>query len=278
MNSATCLNCSSELAVSQHFCANCGQKTSTHRITFAHFSHEFFHALTHADKGVLHLLKELTLRPGMVAREYLQGKRKKYFNPFTFFLLVMAFFVFSATILNKNLPRVEADPAVIARIPTEAGKASYIATMERAGKATTFMHKYSNLVGMIAVPFLSLITWLCFRRRGFNYSEHLVANLFFTSYNNLVFALFIIPLELVFNSLEGNRVLITIGMAFHAFYLAWGLSGFLQMRGFWNRTKVFFVGILATLLWILVSMTGISLYIYQNMYFYMFLLRMIGWA
>lgn len=273
MNPAICLNCSSELAISQHFCANCGQKTNTHRITFSHLLHDFFHALTHADKGVLHLLKELTLHPGTVAREYVRGKRKKYFNPITFFLLVMVLFVFAFTLLHQSQMKIGPDPAVLASIPTAEGKASYIAIMTRVGNASYVMAKYGNVVGMIAVPFLSLITWLCFRRKGYNYSEHLTANFFFTSYNNLVFALFIIPLELIFKDLKTNQLIILAGMLFHAIYLAWGLSGFLEMRGVWNRVKVFLVGIMATFLWMVLSLTVMAIYIYQSWDFYQFLLR-----
>ena len=276
MNPAICLNCSSELAISQHFCANCGQKASTHRITFSHLLHDFFHALTHADKGVLHLLKELTLHPGTVAREYVRGKRKKYFNPITFFLLVMVLFVFASTLLHKSLMKHGPDPSILASIPTAEGRAIYTAIMTRAGNAMYVMAKYGNVVGMIAVPFLSLITWLCFRRRGYNYSEHLTANFFFTSYNNLVFALFIIPLEMIFSGLQANQLIILAGMLFHSIYLAWGLSGFLEMRGVWNRVKVFLVGIMATFLWMVLSMTAMSLYIYQSRHFYRFLQRMFG--
>ena len=276
MNPTNCLNCRAELATSQRFCANCGQNTATHRITLPHFLHEFFHAFTHTDKGIFHLLKELTLRPGTVAREYLGGKRKKYFNPFTFFLLVMAVFVFTSTMLTKTLPEVKPDPAIVTRIPSPEGKAAYIATMERAGKAVVFMSKYSNVVGMIAVPFLSLITWLCFRRKGYNYGEHLTANLLFTSYNNLVFALFIIPLEAVWKSPSANQWLIACGLAFHAIYLSWGLSGFLLVRGFRKRLLVFLVSLMATGLWMLLSMTAMAIYIYQNKNFYQFILRAFG--
>lgn len=276
MNPAICLNCSSALANSQHFCANCGQKSDTHRISFSHLLHDFFHALTHADKGVLHLLKELTLRPGTVAREYVRGKRKKYFNPITFFLLVMVLFVFASTMLHQSVMKQGPDPAILASIPTAKGRAIYTAIMTRAGNAMYFMAKYGNVVGLIAVPFLSLITWLCYRRKGYNYSEHLTANFYFTSYNNLVFALFIIPLEIIFANLQANQLIILAAMIFHSIYLAWGLSGFLQMRGGWNRFKVFLVGIMATFLWMVLSMTAMALYIYQSRHFYMFLLRMAG--
>ena len=101
MSSPNCLNCEENLEVSAKFCPQCGQKTSTHRLTIAHILHDGLHALTHADKGIFHLLKDLAVKPGIVAREYIAGKRKRYFNPFTFFLIMMGLFVVSASYFNS---------------------------------------------------------------------------------------------------------------------------------------------------------------------------------
>ncbi|GEM_PF-4297466 len=85
MHPTDCLNCGAAWQPGMNYCPQCGQKTDIHRLTFTHILHEFFHAFTHADKGIFHLLKGLATQPGTVAREYVEGKRKKYFNPFTFF-------------------------------------------------------------------------------------------------------------------------------------------------------------------------------------------------
>src|SRR5689334_17205611 len=83
-----CKNC--EGSFEGKFCSNCGQKADIHRITLKHLFHELFHAITHADKGILLLAKDLLTRPGYVAREYLDGKRKKYFNPLSFMVITAA--------------------------------------------------------------------------------------------------------------------------------------------------------------------------------------------
>jgi hypothetical protein len=83
-----CKNC--EATVNGKFCSRCGQNADVHRITVGHLVHEFTHAITHADKGFLLLVKELLRKPGTVPREYLEGKRKKYFNPFSFLVIMTA--------------------------------------------------------------------------------------------------------------------------------------------------------------------------------------------
>lgn len=276
MHQANCLNCNVRLTPGAHFCGNCGQKADIHRLSFMHFLHEFFHAFTHADKGIFHLLKELTLRPGQVAREYMAGKRKKYFNPFTFFLIVMTLFVFSSTFFSKADLKIKPDPAVIAQIPTEAGKQEYINTITRVVEASGFMKHYGNIVGMIAVPFLSLITWAFYRRRGYNYAEHLTANLLFTSFNNLYFAILIVPLESLMRGSAGHYLVLLTGLLMHSIYLSWGISGFLHIRGFAQRTGVVLVCIMATVMWSLLTLLVMAVYIHRSWDFVRFFYSMFG--
>ena len=87
MHPTTCLNCGTLLTADDNFCPHCGQKSRIHRLTLVHIFHEFFHSFTHADKGFLGITADLAAKPGIVAREYIRGKRKKYFNPFTYYLL-----------------------------------------------------------------------------------------------------------------------------------------------------------------------------------------------
>jgi hypothetical protein len=83
-----CKNCDASL--NGKFCSHCGQKGDIHQITMPHLGHEVFHALTHTDKGILLLIKDLLRRPGTVAKEYIEGKRKKYFSPFSFIVISTA--------------------------------------------------------------------------------------------------------------------------------------------------------------------------------------------
>ncbi len=95
----SCKNCGNHFK--GIFCNNCGQKFAVERFSFGHISSEVIHAFTHADKGFFSLLKKMLINPGLVAYEYIvEFKRKKYFNLFTFFVLITAV---SAFIENKDL-------------------------------------------------------------------------------------------------------------------------------------------------------------------------------
>ncbi len=269
MESKHCLNCNHSLTKAQNFCSTCGQVASTHRFTIASFFHEGFHAVTHADKGLLYLLKELTIRPGQVAREYIEGKRKKYFNPFTFFLILMALFVFVETFvkssqINANKPV----PASISTIKDPELRTAMEIKHHRTMVARDFITKHGNLLAMFAIPFFALFFWLIYFRRSYNYSEHLVANLMFVTFSNLAFTLIVFPLQGVLRNTPWESMMPLVGLLLQAFYFAIAYKGFLQLKGFWPVTKIAMLSIVGIMLWSLVSLSGIAIYVMRNVHFY----------
>ncbi|SFC74802.1 Protein of unknown function [Spirosoma endophyticum] len=85
-----CPNCSATLE--SHFLhyPTCGRTANLPRFRVRHILDEFFQAIFSVDKGVLFLVKNLALQPGVTAREYVvETKRKKYVNPFSYLLLVL---------------------------------------------------------------------------------------------------------------------------------------------------------------------------------------------
>jgi Protein of unknown function (DUF3667) len=274
MQPTNCLNCGTDLQTGQRFCGQCGQQAAIHRFSVPHFLHEFFHAFTHADKGIFHLLKSLATRPGTTAREYINGRRKAYFSPFTFFLIIMGIYVLANAFFVKAPPEQEPDPQVLAHIPTEEGRQTYIGMLTRGNKVAHFMTKSANIVAMVAVPLIALITWLFFRRRRYNYAEHLTANLLFVVFSNLVFVILIFPLDALFKGHFFTRYFPFIGMFLQALYLFWCLNGFLELKSAGQRTKSLLVSFFAIVLWFVCCLTLMALYIYQSWDFYKFYGRM----
>ncbi|HYJ37617.1 MAG TPA: DUF3667 domain-containing protein [Chitinophagaceae bacterium] len=193
MHPTNCLNCGTILTADDQFCPSCGQKTNTHRFTLSHILHEFFHSFTHADKGFLGLTLDLAIKPGIVAREYIGGKRKKYFNPFTYYLLCTAIILFSVNLFTNLGQPLKADPKIVAKIPNEKSKQAYFKIINRTNTASAFMKRNLNTASNLFLPFYAFLSWIFFRRRGYNYSELLVAYMLFTSFSSLIIALFFTP-------------------------------------------------------------------------------------
>jgi hypothetical protein len=175
-----CKNC--ETTFEGKFCSNCSQKANTHRFTIPHFAHEAFHAITHTDKGILFLIKKLFRWPGIVAREYVEGKRKKYFNPMTFLLITMAIQIYAAKKTDFYGVFVDETKKVFQNIatanPDKAGADASMKALDDAKGISGKAMENSRMLTFIFLPIAAFLTWLFFKKSGFNYSENLVMAIF----------------------------------------------------------------------------------------------------
>lgn len=184
-----CKNCDSPLA--GNFCANCGQKSEIHRVTFKHFLHEFFHAFTHTDKGILLLIKELVTRPGFVAREYLDGKRKKYFNPLSFLVIISSLYAYISFKTGYFQALIDTTKIDMNR----GGKGNMNGTIALAVRESFELSvNHGKVIALFLTPVLmSFFSWLFFIRSKNNLSENLVLNSFLLSQINIIMIVIFIP-------------------------------------------------------------------------------------
>lgn len=85
---AECRNCHHSLNEDDKFCSKCGQNTDTHKINLHYVIHELIHGILHLDGGIIHTTKALFTKPGIMIREYLEGKRKNHFSPIIYIVLL----------------------------------------------------------------------------------------------------------------------------------------------------------------------------------------------
>ena len=88
-----CLNCGHPLDLSDKYCPNCSQANSTKKLTLFDYLEEFLSNILEYDSKLFQTLTALLLKPGKITREYIQGKRLSYTNPFRF-LFSLAFIYF----------------------------------------------------------------------------------------------------------------------------------------------------------------------------------------
>ena len=77
-----CLNCDHPLDLSDKYCANCGQINSMKKFSVQDLFDELFGTLFNYDSKLRQTLSALLLKPGKITREYINGKRASYTNPF----------------------------------------------------------------------------------------------------------------------------------------------------------------------------------------------------
>jgi hypothetical protein len=79
-----CRNCGE--ARSGEYCSRCGQHFLEDRLTFRLLAAEAWERIA-LERGFLRTMWEMTARPGVVVRRYVDGQRRTYVSPFTYLVL-----------------------------------------------------------------------------------------------------------------------------------------------------------------------------------------------
>lgn len=185
-----CKNCKSELNKNDKFCNECGARVIKERITIKSL---FSHLLVSLgwDSNFFITLRFLLSKPQTIIKEYINGTRKKYTNPFTFFVISLAvsLFVFNQyseqfilMSTTTNIQQTNELENVSASIANNNKKGleilGYKNQAELQKSIAEFQLKYYNLISFIYLPLFTLIAFLVFRK-PYNYGEHLVINTYF---------------------------------------------------------------------------------------------------
>ncbi|THD66307.1 DUF3667 domain-containing protein [Robertkochia marina] len=108
-----CLNCDHPLDLSDKYCANCGQINSMKKFSVQDLFDELFGTLFNYDSKLRQTLSALLLKPGKITREYINGKRASYTNPFqTLLSLCIIYFLllgYSSDFESLNQKKADAD-------------------------------------------------------------------------------------------------------------------------------------------------------------------------
>jgi Protein of unknown function (DUF3667) len=247
MNKA-CLNCGAEN--DSKFCKECGQSMHTHRLTVGHIMHEISHYFTHADKGLIYIIKEMFIRPGTVVEEYIAGKRKKYFNPYTFLLLcsTISAYIYYKIKYYSNIQ--------IQQSPSKTGAEMNKLMMQ----ASALMEQYGKLITLLMLPILGAISLLFYARKNLNYAEHLTIQTFILAQTSVInifvtlFSYYVFPDSyFFFNAIFQLVFLLYLAIIFSKVFKEHFLLSLLKSLGF------LLIFILAY--WIL-ALSGVSVYNY----------------
>ncbi len=96
-----CLNCETPLDISEKYCHHCGQLNSTKKLTINDFIEEFLSNFYAYDSRLRNSIVSIFTKPGILAKEFNEGKRQKYANPFRLFLSVSILLFITYSITEK---------------------------------------------------------------------------------------------------------------------------------------------------------------------------------
>lgn len=215
---AACRNCETALAPGQKFCGACGQRVTGARLSMGEILHDFFHAITHVDHSILSLIRGLATRPGHVARDYIEGRRKRYFGPFAFLMISVGLATFVIAITGVEMFRPITDSG-----------------------AALLLQRHVNLVSLLQLPFLAGCVALLFWEQKLHIAEHLVLCAYTSGMRVLLLAVVETPLLY----LTGWSTAHPVAGAFYlaAWFIYFAIAAMQFYRG--NRAGIFVRALLA---------------------------------
>ena len=129
-----CTDCGAP--VEGNFCANCGQPTHVHR-SLLHLIEEVLHGVMHFDGRIWRTLPLLILNPGLLTREWVQGRRTRYVTPLAMFLFTVFVMFFANSLFGGHSGGEATTPMSIdqriASQEAELGRAREALTRAQAG-------------------------------------------------------------------------------------------------------------------------------------------------
>lgn len=159
--SPICLNCKEPLT--GKFCSNCSQRSQTRTMDWNWLVHEVQYGIIQMDRGFFFTLKELFTRPGPAVRDYLEGKRKRYFSPFTMLMILGALSVLIANwvgVAEHTVHRKSQGP--------DLGMVEYM----------EWVINYQTYLMLALLPFMAWGTSVFMNKFGHGFVEHVVINTF----------------------------------------------------------------------------------------------------
>ena len=225
--------------VSGNYCANCGVPVQLKRIDNHYIQREIEHVL-HLDRGIMHTIKELSIRPGSSIRQYITEDRTRLISPILFIILTSLAYSFinhAFHIGSGYINFSEDQPSAV-------------------GVIFTWIQEHYGYANIIMGVFIALWAKLFFRRSPYNLFEILVMLCFLMGMAMLILATF----TLVQGLLHGDFMV--VASIILLVYLIWSIGQFFNQRnlaGYFKAGAAYLMGMLtfsiaAILLGILVEL------------------------
>jgi len=170
-----CKNCELPLRTDYSFCSNCGAKIIRNRLTLKNLWYDISERYFNVNNTFLRTFWHLFTKPDLVIGSYIDGVRKKYLNPISYFgiaLTLSGILVF----LIKNF--------FIDAINFEANFQG--ANPDFANKWKNITFDYSSLFFISYLPLITISAFLVFNKRKFNFTEHFIIAIYVLAHYSIV--------------------------------------------------------------------------------------------
>jgi len=177
----TCKNCHTPLLENDTYCSQCGGKVIKKRLSlrnlFEHVSETFFNY----DNKLLRTLIDVFRRPELVIDGYVNGVRKRYVNPISFFGVSLTLSGLSVFIIKKFFLD-ELDFSYM----FDSELFNNPASQEIMKQSNDLSFEYSSLILSGMIPFMAIMSILTFIDKRYNFTEHIIIYLYSMSAISIV--------------------------------------------------------------------------------------------
>ena len=183
----------------------------TSRITASSILREAWHTMTHVEGGLRRTIVALTVAPGKMMKNYLDGNRKPYQKPFSFLLIATSLFAVMIYFFHEYY---------LIPSPTSFEDKLY-------NKLVILESKYYSWLQIALLPVYALVSYLIFKKANYNYAEWIVICCYLIS--------FVLILQIPFYILDSlihsnDTIHIVIQLLIAEVYTVYALNAFLKHR------------------------------------------------
>ena len=168
-----CKNCHITLEEHDDYCKSCGAKVIRNRLTlrnlFEHISETFFNY----DNKLLQTFIQLFKQPEDVIVSYINGVRKKYVNPISFFGLALTLTGLSIFLLKKFYMQ---------HLDFSGFFGDINFSQNAFDSSFSFGLEYNSLIYVAFIPISAIISWIVFIDKKYNLTEHAIIYLYSMSF------------------------------------------------------------------------------------------------
>lgn len=223
-----CINCNQE--VSGNFCSNCSQRTTVKRITFKEGWYDFWARIYGFDGMFPRTFRDLTIRPGVAAKRFIDGNRVLYYGPVGYFFLMITLMLLLYDMMGISFLEVmKASGQSMAQPDTQSQSQAVFVQ-----KTFQVISDNIKIFFFLFIPFQAFSArYIFFRKAGLNFIEHSILPFYILGHDlwlNIVFG--------VIYAINGQYYTWTAFISFLYFGYAYS-----TMMTYQSRVKAFFKGI-----------------------------------
>ena len=184
-----CKNCNTALSKLINYCPLCGAKIVKKRLTFKNITADINEQFFNIDNKFLKTFTHLFSQPEEVINGFIEGTRKKYVNVIQYFAISLTLVGIQVFLMNTFFREaLEFDPAVFGpAVDPEAQKYNPFANFDFEE-----VNNFQSIIYILSVPVSTIATWISYYILGirhYNFTEHLVINLYYSAQIILITAI-----------------------------------------------------------------------------------------